>query len=118
MTKARGRYAPDRGDLVWLEFDPQAGHEQRGHRPALVLSPAEYNRKVGLALVCPLTTKVKGYPFEVKVSDRDAGEHSNVVLADQVKSVDWHARSARRFGRVSAEALAEVTHKLAALIGA
>ena len=118
MTKSRNKYLPERGDLVWLEFDPQAGHEQRGLRPALVLSPLEYNRKVGLAVVCPLTTKIKGYPFEVKVADSTEGERPSVVLADQVRSVDWNARSARRFGRASPETLSQVTHKLAALIGA
>jgi mRNA interferase MazF len=116
VTKARGRYSPERGDLVWLEFDSQAGHEQRGHRPAVVLSPSEYNRKVGLALVCPLTTKEKGYPFEVKVSG-DGKDDSSVILADQVRSVDWRARGARRFGRISDTVLAEVTHKLGVLIG-
>jgi mRNA interferase MazF len=116
VTKARGRYSPERGDLVWLEFNPQAGHEQKGHRPAVVLSPLEYNRKVGLALVCPLTTKEKGYPFEVQISG-DGENRSSVILADQVRSVDWRARSARRFGRVSEATLAEVTHKLSVLIG-
>jgi mRNA interferase MazF len=85
-------YCPDRGDVVWLEFSPQAGREQAGHRPALVLSPRVYNAKVGLAVVCPITSRKKGYPFEV---DLPAGLGVvGVVLADQVKSVDWQARQA------------------------
>jgi mRNA interferase MazF len=79
-------YVPDRGDLVWLEFTPQAGSEQRGRRPALVLSPKTYNGKVGLALFCPVTSKIKGYPFEVKLPD--GSEVSGVVLSDQLKSLD------------------------------
>ena len=83
-------YVPDRGDLVWLEFTPHAGSEQRGRRPALVLSPKSYNGKVGLALFCPVTSKVKGYPFEVKLPDGYAV--SGVVLSDQLKSLDWRSR--------------------------
>jgi mRNA interferase MazF len=83
-------YLPDRGDAVWLMFDPQAGHEQAGRRPALVLSPVSYNRKVGLALVCPITTQVKGFPFEVLVP---AGQKiTGAILSDQLKSLDWKAR--------------------------
>ena len=88
----RAAYVPDRGDAIWLEFTPQAGHEQAGRRPALVLSPRAYNQKVGLVLVCPITSRVKGYPFEVAVP---AGlKVGGVVLADQVKSLDWVARKA------------------------
>ena len=79
-------YVPEAGDIVWLQFDPQAGHEQAGHRPAMVLSPAAYNVKKGLMVCCPLTTKVKGYPFEV-LTDMDGQD--GAVLADQVKSLDW-----------------------------
>lgn len=104
---------PDAGDIVWLEFDPQAGHEQAGHRPALVLSPAAYNSKTSLMLCCPLTTRIKGYPFEVAI----AGEPPSVVLADQVKCLDWHARRATRKGRVSSAELAQVRAKLRALLG-
>ena len=93
------RYVPERGDVVWLNFTPQAGHEQAGHRPALVLSPAAYNGKTGLMLCCPITSQVKGYPFEVQLSP-DAGVRG-VVLSDQVKSLDWRARQARRKGAVS-----------------
>ena len=86
---ARG-YVPDASEIVWLNFTPQAGYEQAGHRPALVLSPAAYNRKAGLLICCPLTTHIKGYPFEVQIG----GLPSSVVLADQVKSLDW--REVRR----------------------
>ena len=85
-------YVPQRGDVVWLSFDPQAGHEQAGRRPAFVLSPESYNRKTGLFLACPVTSKVKGYPFEVVLPD-GVGV-SGVILADQIKSLDWKARRA------------------------
>ncbi len=85
-------YVPRRGDLVWLSFDPQAGHEQAGRRPAFVVSPESYNRKTGLFLACPVTSKVKGYPFEVPLPDGLVV--NGVVLADQLKSFDWKARKA------------------------
>lgn len=107
------RYVPEAGDIVWLHFDPQAGHEQAGHRPALVLSPSAYNGKTGLMLCCPLTTQVKGYPFEVEI----AGARAGAALADQVKSLDWVARKASRKGRASAAELAEVRAKAIALLG-
>lgn len=89
---SRRSYVPDRGDIVWLQFNPQARHEQAGHRPALVLSPASYNRRSGLMLCCPMTSQRKGYPFEVVIAaDTD---RESVVLADQVKSLDWKARKA------------------------
>lgn len=92
MSRGGSGYVPDRGDAIWLELDPQAGHEQADRRPALVLSPQPYNERVGLALACPITNQVKGYPFEVEIS---AGlKVSGVVLADQVKSLDWRARRA------------------------
>jgi mRNA interferase MazF len=103
---------PDAGDIVWLQFSPQAGHEQAGHRPAVVLSPASYNR-IGLMLCCPMTAKRKGYPFEVAIDD----DRQSAVLADQVKSLDWRARNAQRKGRISDGELAEVRAKAAALIG-
>jgi mRNA interferase MazF len=106
------RYVPDAGDVVWLNFTPQAGHEQAGHRPALVLSPATYNDKAGLMVCCPMTTQIKNYPFEVRIT----GTPATVVLADQVKSVDWRARRATRKGAVSAEELADVRAKILALI--
>ncbi len=107
------RYVPRAGDIVWLQFNPQAGHEQSGHRPALVLSPADYNRKTGLMLCCPITSQVKGYPFEVSI----AGDRASVALADQVKSLDWVARKAKAKGAVSAAELAEVLAKISALLG-
>lgn len=109
-----GRYFPARGDLVWLQFDPQSGREQRGQRPALVVSPVEYNRKVGLALFCPITTQVKGYPFEVAIPP--GGRITGVVLADQVKSLDWRARRAKRIEPVSDAVIEEVLAKILVLV--
>lgn len=105
-------YVPEAGDIVWLEFDPQAGHEQAGHRPALVLSPAAYNGKRGMMICCPMTSRVKGYAFEVALP----GDAPSAVLADQVKSVDWVARRARKRSAASAEVLADVRAKLKALL--
>jgi mRNA interferase MazF len=105
-------YVPEAGDVVWLEFSPQAGHEQAGHRPAVVISPASYNR-IGLMLCCPMTTKRKGYPFEVAIDD----ERKSAVLADQIKNLDWRTRRAVRKGEISSEELAEVRAKITALIG-
>lgn len=110
---ARGD-VPNAGEIVWLQFSPQAGHEQSGHRPALVLSPASYNGKTGMMVCCPMTTQIKGYPFEVRVTGREPG----VVLADQIKSLDWRARNAKRKGKVSRDVLDEVRAKIRALIGA
>ena len=107
------RYVPQAGDIVWLNFTPQAGHEQAGHRPALVVSPAAYNGKTSLMICCPMTMQIKNYPFEVLV----AGAPPSVVLADQVKSLDWRARKANRKGAVSVDELAEVRAKVIALIG-
>lgn len=109
-----GRYVPDAGDVVWLQFDPQAGHEQAGHRPALVLSPKSYNAKTSLMVCCPFTTKVKGNPFEV-VTDVDG--LSGAVLTDHVKSLDWRARKAKHKGKLSEEAMLDVKSKLKALLG-
>ena len=115
MVSGRGaRYVPARGDVVWLEFDPQAGHEQAGRRPALVVSPAAYNGRVGLMLCCPVTSQAKGYPFEVALP---AGlEVSGVVLADQVKSLDWRARDARRLAAAPPAVTAEVLQRLGLLL--
>ncbi|MDM0116424.1 endoribonuclease MazF [Variovorax sp. J22R133] len=107
------RYVPEAGDIVWLHVDPQAGHEQAGHRPALVLSPSAYNAKTGLMLCCPMTTQVKGYPFEVLI----AGARAGAALADQVKSLDWVVRRVTRKGTASAPELSEVRAKAIALIG-
>jgi mRNA interferase MazF len=106
-------YVPDAGDIVWMNFDPQAGHEQAKHRPAVVLSPASYNAAVGLLVCCPTTTKIKGYPFEVQLT----GRIPSAALADQVKSFDWKARKARKKGSATPAELAEIRAKLHALIG-
>lgn len=107
------RYIPDAGDIVWLDFDPQAGHEQAGHRPAVVLSPAVYNGRIGLMLCCPMTTKIKGYPFEVVISRNP----DSAVLSDQIKSLDWEKRNATKKGKVSEDILADVRAKAKALVG-
>src|SRR5438552_10794224 len=92
LVKRKPSYVPARGDAVWISLDPQAGHEQAGRRPALVLSPSSYNRKAGLALMCPITSHAKGYPFEVAVPADLAV--TGVILADQIKSLDWRIRHA------------------------
>ena len=106
-------YVPEAGDIVWLHFDPQSGHEQAGHRPAVVISPATYNGKTGLMLCCPMTTQVKGYPFEVSI----AGARPCAVLSDQIRSLDWHARKALHKGNVAPTELAQIREKTSALIG-
>lgn len=108
------RYIPDRGDVVWLVFSPALGHEQAGRRPAVVVSPAAYNRKVGLALFCPITAHEKGYPFEVPLPS--GLPVSGVVLSDHVKNLDWRARRARFACRLPTEVVAEVLGKLGTLI--
>lgn len=107
-------YFPDAGEVVWLTFDPQAGHEQAGHRPALVISPASYNRKARLMVCCPMTTRIKGHPFEV-LTKVDGAECA--ILSDQVKSLDWKARRAKKKAVVSAEVMMHVRAKLKALLG-
>jgi len=108
------RYVPERGDVVWLQFDPQAGHEQAGKRPALVLSPSAYNGRVGLALLCPITSQRKGYPFEVTLP---AGSKIHgVILADQVKSLDWRMRRAERIDTVPHAVLDETVAKIRVLL--
>ena len=107
-------YVPSRGDLVWLQFNPQAGHEQAGHRPALVISPSSYNRRVGLALCCPVTSQVKGYPFEVLLPAGLGVE--GAVLSDQLKSLDWRVRKARRIASAPADVLEETVGKILALV--
>lgn len=107
-------YVPERGDAIWLQFNPQAGHEQAGRRPAFVLSPAAYNGRVGLTLLCPVTSQVKGYPFEVAIP---AGlPVSGVILADQVKSLDWRARRAEFLCRLPDDVTIAVLQRLAALL--
>ena len=107
-------YVPARGDLVWLQFTPQAGHEQAGHRPAVVISPSPYNRRVGLAVCCPITSQVKGYPFEVLLPHGLGVE--GAILSDQIKSLDWRVRKARRIGSVPADVLQETVGKILALV--
>lgn len=109
------QYIPDRGDIVWLQFNPQTGHEQAGRRPALVISPKAYNKKVGLALFCPITSQIKGYPFEVVLPP--GFKASGAVLSDQIKSLDWRARKAKRFVRAPKEVLEEVLAKILAILG-
>lgn len=110
---ASPKYVPDRGDIVWVDFNPQAGHEQAGKRPALVLSPKIYNGQVGLMLACPITTQIKGYPFEVPIKGVDK---PGAVLADQVKSLDWRARNAQKAGTAPAAVVKDVIAKTKALL--
>jgi mRNA interferase MazF len=107
-------YIPNSGDIVWITFNPQAGHEQAGRRPALVLSPAAYNGKVGLAILCPITSQIKGYPFEVLIPDEL--EISGAILSDQVKSLDWKARQAEFVCKVPTATLNEVLQKVNTLL--
>ena len=109
-------YCPKRGDVVWISFNPQAGHKQAGHRPALVLSPESYNRKVGLALLCPITNQIKGYPFEVNVPE--GLKASGVVLSDQVKSMDWKARGASYLCPLPDAVVRQVLNKVGTLLDA
>ena len=111
----REGYVPERGDVIWLSFSPQAGREQAGRRPGIVLSPARYNGRVGLALTCPVTSHVKGYPFEVPLEG--VRGLSGVILVDQIRSLDWRARQAERAGRASQQILAEVLARLRPLLG-
>lgn len=105
--------APDRGDIVWVDFDHTLDREQKDKRPALVLSPKNYNAKSSLILACPLTTKIKGYPFEVKCTHKG---RKSVILVDQIKSLDWRARKCSISGQVDTETLREVTDKITALL--
>jgi mRNA interferase MazF len=107
-------YCPKRGDVVWISFNPQAGHEQSGHRPALVLSPRSYNRKVGLVMLCPITNRIKGYPFEVRIPE--GLKASGAVLSDQVKSMDWRARGASLLCSVPEGTVREVLNKVGTLL--
>jgi mRNA interferase MazF len=107
-------YVPQRGDVIWITLNPQAGHEQAGRRPAVVLSPAAYNGKVGLAILCPITSQVKGYPFEVGIPD--GLPVRGVILSDQVKSLDWRARNAERMCTLPPDVVAESLAKLNVLL--
>jgi mRNA interferase MazF len=106
-------WAPDEGEIVWIQLDPQVGREQAGHRPAIVLTPADYNRRSGLMLGIPMTTRIKNYPFEVRIE----GEPASVALVDHVKSLDWRGRNARPKGRIAPETLEEIRQLLRALVG-
>ena len=108
------KYVPERGDIVWLQFTPQTGHEQSGHRPALVVSPRPYNQKVGLALFCPITSSIKGYPFEVVIPE--GHEISGAILSDQVKSLDWRVRNVKLISRAPEYVLDEVLAKILSLL--
>lgn len=110
----RPRYVPDRGDVVWIDFNPTKGHEQAGHRPALVLSPRSYNDIWGLFVCCPITSKVKGYPFEVPVLG--SPDIAGVVLADQVKNLDWRVRHVVKKGRAHDRTVLQTLGKLRALL--
>ena len=107
-------YVPDRGDVVWINFNPQAGHEQAGWRPALILSPRSYNKPSGLALFCPVTNSAKGYPFEVPLPN--SAPVTGVVLVDQVRNMDWHAREAEFIGQLDEETVIEVVERLKPLV--
>jgi len=109
----KNNYIPAKGDIVWLNFDPQAGHEQKGKRPALILSPVEYNKKTGLVIFCPITNQIKGYPFEVNIGSKKI---SGVVLSDQMKSLDWKIRDAEFILTVSKSVMDDVMHKVKLLI--
>lgn len=108
------RWVPERGDVAWLDLSPQAGHEQSGRRPALILSPAGYNGLVGMALACPITSQVKGYPFEVAIPE--GLKVTGVVLSDQVRSFDWRARNASFICRLPPEVVTEVFLRLRSLL--
>jgi mRNA interferase MazF len=107
-------YVPGRGDVLWVNFTPQSRHEQGGCRPALTMSPRSYNGRVGSALICPITSQVKGYPFEVGLPP--GGLVSGVVLADQIRSVDWRAREARFDSRLAPQVVNEVLMKVQTLL--
>ena len=107
-------YVPERGDLVWLQFSPQAGHEQSGMRPALVVSSTAYNEKTGLAVFCPITNQIKGYPFEVLLPPR--GKVTGAVLSDHVKNLDWKARKAKKIAVAPASVVQQVVERISALV--
>ncbi|VAX24109.1 Programmed cell death toxin MazF [hydrothermal vent metagenome] len=111
----KSNYIPERGDIVWLDFNPQAGREQSGRRPALTISPKEYNQKVGLSIFCPITSNIKGYPFEVKIPPKL--KIKGVILADHVKNLDWESRNAKYICKLPTNILLDVLGKLNLLIG-
>lgn len=105
-------YIPERGDIIWLEFDPQKGHEQKGRRPGIVLSKKEYNQKSNLAIICPITSKIKGYPFEIRINSIIQG----VVLSDQIRSIDWKSRNAAFIEKIPEEILKEILENINLLL--
>jgi len=107
------KYIPERGDIVWLNFTPGSGHEQKGKRPAVVISPKGYNEKVGLGLFCPITSKIKNYPFEVRI---ESGKIDGVILADQIKSLDWKTREIEFITKETSEKVNEIIDKISVLI--
>ena len=107
------KYTPERGDIVWLNFNPQSGHEQKGKRPAIVISPKEYNEKTGLALFCPITSAIKNYPFEVKIKNKKI---NGVVLSDQIKSLDWKTRKIEFIAKETADIINTVIDKIGVLL--
>jgi mRNA interferase MazF len=107
------KYSPERGDIVWLNFNPQSGHEQKGKRPAVVISPKEYNEKVGLGLFCPITSKIKNYPFEVKIENKKI---NGVVLSDQIKSLDWETREIEFITKEKSKIIDEIINKISMLL--
>ncbi|MDR2922605.1 MAG: endoribonuclease MazF [Treponema sp.] len=106
------KYLPERGDIVWLDFNPQTGHEQKGKRPAIVISPKEYNEKTGLGLFCPITSKIKNYPFEARIENKKI---NGVVLSDQIKSLDWEARGIEFIAKETSEKTDEIIGKIRVL---
>ncbi len=115
LATKSGSYCPEAGDFIWLDLDPTVGHEQSGRRPAIVLSPHNYNAAAGLCVICPITSRVRDYPFEAKLPD-GAG-FSGVVLADQPRSISWEKRPIQPAGRAPEAVLSEVRERLAALLG-
>jgi mRNA interferase MazF len=113
VVKKSPKYIPTKGDIVWLDFDPQLGHEQKGRRPALTLSLAAYNEKIGLALFCPITSKEKGYPYEVKINGKKI---RGVALSDQLKSLDWKSRKIKFIEKAKNSEMDEIIKKLKTLI--
>ena len=105
-------YIPERGDIIWLEFDPQKGHEQKGRRPGIVLSKKEYNQKSNLAIICPITSKIKDYPFEVRINSITKG----VILSDQIRSIDWKSRNAAFIEKIPEEILKEIIENIDLLL--
>lgn len=114
VAKEHREFVPDRGDIVWLDFSPSTGHEHTGRRPAITLSPLKYNRLTGLGLFCPITSKEKGYPFEVLLPKTP--QVAGIVLADQIRSLDWRARRAALIHRAPNSVTEEILEKVRTLL--